>query len=124
MTQVIIPDHLPITIDSKGLRAIAEHHQVKEFALFGSVVRSDFTAESDVDVLVTFQEDRLFVRLFELFDIQFALEDLFRRPVDLVPIDALNALLASAILSRKVVIYVATPGPSVPDSHARRVSAH
>ena len=77
MAHVHVPAYLPIAIDATALAAIAERHQVQELALFGSVLRDDFTAESDIDVLITFQPDRPFLRLFELFDMQFALEDLF-----------------------------------------------
>lgn len=83
------------------------HRRQKELALFGSVLRDDFTAESDIDVLISFQPDRPFLRLFELFDMQFALEDLFQRPVDLIPVDALHPLIAREILNQKVIIYVA-----------------
>lgn len=31
--------------------------KIREFALFGSVLRDDFRPESDVDVLVTFDQD-------------------------------------------------------------------
>ncbi len=124
MAHVHVPAYLPIAIDATALAAIAERHQVQELALFGSVLRDDFTAESDIDVLITFQPDRPFLRLFELFDMQFALEDLFHRPVDLVPADALHPLIAQDVLNRKVVIYVATSRVAVPHPHAGRLPAH
>ena len=42
-------------------RAVAEfcrRHHVRRLALFGSVLRDDFTSESDVDVLVEFEPGR------------------------------------------------------------------
>lgn len=122
--QVHVPTYLPIAIDAAALSAIAERHQALELALFGSVLRDDFTAASDLDVLITFQPNRPFLRLFELFDMQFALEDLLHRPVDLVPADSLHPLIAQDVLNRKVVIYVATPSATVSHPHAGRLSAH
>ena len=107
-----------------ALKAIAERHQAQELALFGSVLRDDFTAASDIDVLITFQPDRPFLRLFDLFDMQFALEDLLHQRVDLVPADALHPLIAQDVLKRKVVIYVATPSASVSHPHAGRLPSH
>lgn len=121
---VNIPPHLPIEVDQPSLTAIAERHQVKELALFGSVLRDDFTDSSDIDMLVTFQAGRPFVRLFELFDMQFALEDLLHRTVDLIPSDALPPIIADDVLRERVVIYDAAQPPSVPHGHARRLPAH
>ena len=54
-----------------------------EFSLFGSVLREDFTRDSDVDVLVTFAPDAQ-VSLFDMAQMQLELEDIFSREVDLV----------------------------------------
>ena len=40
-----------------AIEAFCRKHRIVEFALFGSVLRSDFRSDSDVDVLVTFAED-------------------------------------------------------------------
>src|SRR5262249_26251242 len=44
-----------LAIDSSAVRAFCERHHVARLALFGSVLRDDFDADSDVDVLVEFQ---------------------------------------------------------------------
>jgi predicted nucleotidyltransferase len=59
---------------------IARYH-VKHLALFGSMARNEAREESDVDVLVDFDGPATFDGYF---DLQFFLEDLFRRKVDLV----------------------------------------
>jgi len=43
-----------LSFSQKELVAFCKRWDVTEFALFGSAVRNDFSAESDVDVLVTF----------------------------------------------------------------------
>jgi uncharacterized protein len=45
---------LPFHIKQQDLAAFARKWGVREVALFGSVLREDFGAGSDVDVLVTF----------------------------------------------------------------------
>lgn len=54
---------------------------VRRLALFGSAARGEATSDSDLDFLVEFQGPATFDRLVEL---QFLLEDLFNRPIDLV----------------------------------------
>jgi len=45
-----------IEIDDDRLADICRRHHVAELLLFGSVLRDDFGPESDIDVLVTFEE--------------------------------------------------------------------
>jgi predicted nucleotidyltransferase len=51
METVTIPTDLPIAIDRARLVAICRRYGIRELALFGSVLRDDFTPDSDVDVL-------------------------------------------------------------------------
>jgi predicted nucleotidyltransferase len=60
---------------------------VTELALFGSTVRGTARPDSDVDVLVSFDGPATSQRYF---GVQFYLEDLLGRPVDLVTAKALR----------------------------------
>ena len=60
---------------------------VTAMALFGSTVRDSAGTASDVDVLVTFDGPATSARYF---GVQFYLEDLLKRPVDLVTDKALR----------------------------------
>lgn len=60
---------------------------VRSLALFGSVARDEAGPESDVDVLVEFEEPLTFARYM---DLKFYLEDLFGTRVDLVDAQALK----------------------------------
>src|SRR5690606_29426483 len=84
--------------------------QVTELALFGSVLRPDFNAASDVDVLVTFAPAAR-PTLFDLAEMQDELERLFGRPVDLLTKrgvqESPNFLRRKAILESAQVIYAA-----------------
>ncbi len=47
---------MPIQFDQIVLREFARKWHIRELSLFGSVLRDDFRADSDIDVLVTFEE--------------------------------------------------------------------
>jgi len=57
--------------------------QISEVALFGSALRDDFGPESDIDLLVTFLPDARW-SLLDLVRMQYELEDLLGRKVDLI----------------------------------------
>jgi predicted nucleotidyltransferase len=81
--------------------------QVKELALFGSVLREDFTADSDIDVLVTFAPKNR-RSLFDLVDMQDELAALLGRNVDLVTRGGLrNPYRRHEILTTRRVLYAA-----------------
>ena len=65
------------------LRRFCRRWKVAEFALFGSILRNDFRADSDVDCLVTFEPGADWT-LFDMAHMQAELEELFGRKVHLV----------------------------------------
>jgi predicted nucleotidyltransferase len=44
-----------IQVTNKELAAFCRRHRIRRLAFFGSVLRDDFTPDSDVDVLVEFE---------------------------------------------------------------------
>ncbi len=60
---------------------------VSELALFGSAARDELRPDSDIDVLVKFDDVASSTRYF---GVQFAIEDAMRMPVDLVTETALR----------------------------------
>jgi predicted nucleotidyltransferase len=66
---------------------LTERFGVTGFALFGSTLREAASSTSDIDVLVDFDGPATSRRYF---GVQFYLEDLFGRPVDLVTRKALR----------------------------------
>ncbi len=69
---------------------LARRFGVSQLALFGSSARDEARPDSDVDVLVSFDGPATSKRFF---GVQFYLEDLLGRPVDLVTDKALRAEL-------------------------------
>ena len=67
---------------------------VTALALFGSAARNTACATSDIDLLVTFEGAATTERYFGL---QFYLEDLLQRPIDLVTDKALRPELRPGI---------------------------
>ncbi len=59
-----------IPIDRDRIAAFCKQNHIRKLALFGSVLRSDFGADSDIDVLVEFEPGHGpgFLRLFEIED--------------------------------------------------------
>jgi len=74
-------------------------HAVKELWLFGSAVREELKAGSDIDILVDFAAP---VTLFEFARLRRRLESLLGRSVDLVTRDALKPQLREQILREAV----------------------
>jgi predicted nucleotidyltransferase len=97
-----------IDFDREAIAAFCRKWAIRELSLFGSVVRpEEFREDSDVDVLVTFEEP---VRwsLFDLVDMQDELERFFGRKVDLVSKGAIrNPWRRKSILTSYRVIYAA-----------------
>lgn len=80
---------------------ILKKYGVSRASLFGSVVRGDTHKNSDVDILVELPEDK---SLFYMMDIQFELEDVLKKKVDLVEFNYIKPRLRSHILSEQVKI--------------------
>jgi len=70
-----------IDIDRERLAELCTRHHISRLALFGSVLRTDFRPDSDVDVLVEFAPGH--TPGFAFFGIQEELSELIGRRVEL-----------------------------------------
>ncbi len=90
----------------KEIKKICSSHQVKTLFAFGSVNNANFSVESDVDLLVTFNQFDLALYFTNYIDLKEKLENLFERKVDLVEAEALiNPILIRSIDRTKEFIY-------------------
>lgn len=105
---VNIPERLPIAIDLDGLTALCHRYGIRELALFGSVLRDDFTSQSDVDVLYEIGPMSSIRSLFDVGRLVGDLEELLGRRVDVANKKRLYPLLREEILSTRRVIYAET----------------
>ncbi len=83
-------------------RLTLEAMGVKSLGLFGSVARNEATAKSDIDVLVEFSQP---VGFFQVFDIQYFLEDLLQCPIDLGTVDSLKDHLRTPVLEDIIHVF-------------------
>ena len=89
----------------KKIAEFCKRWSITDFSLFGSVLREDFTPDSDIDVLVSI-DPGAHIGLFEIARMQIELENIFKRPVDLVEKEGLrNPYRRYEILRTAQVIY-------------------
>ncbi|AIE75616.1 nucleotidyltransferase family protein [Synechocystis sp. CS-94] len=90
------------------IRQFCHKWQVKEFALFSSILRPDFHSASDVDILIEFAPTAK-RGLTETIQMQDELQAIFQRPIDLIIKNAINRsenwLRRKNILESAQIIY-------------------
>jgi len=88
------------------IRNLCKTNKVKSLFAFGSVLRDDFNANSDIDLIVDFEEKDPFTYTDLYFNLKNMLEELFKRNVDLLEERAIrNPLFKQEIDKTKVLIY-------------------
>lgn len=92
-----------IEIPRTALREFCRRNHIRRLSLFGSVLRDDFGPESDVDVLVEFEEGH--VPGLRFFALQRELSTLLGRPVDLHTPAFLSPYFRSQVLQEAEVQY-------------------
>jgi uncharacterized protein len=101
---------ITVEIPAERIADFCRRWQITELALFGSVLRDDFGPESDVDVLVSFDEEAHW-SLFDMLRMEQQLKSILGRDVDLVERKAVelspNYIRRRHILESVEPIYVA-----------------
>ena len=92
-----------VEISKDELREFCRKHGIQRLALFGSVLREDFSPDSDIDVLVEFEPHvRVGLRFFQ---IERELSDLLGRRVDLNTPGFLSKYFRDQVLAEAEVQY-------------------
>jgi predicted nucleotidyltransferase len=94
-----------VQIDRERLAEFCRRNHIRKLALFGSVLRNDFTPDSDVDVLVEFQSDH--VPGLNFFTLENELSKLVGRKVDLNTPNFLSPYFRGRVIAEAEVQYVA-----------------
>jgi predicted nucleotidyltransferase len=93
-----------IDIPHERIADFCRRHHIRRLAFFGSVLRDDFTPDSDVDVLVEFEAGKTpgfaFVRM------QDELSELLGRRVDLNTPNSLSKYFRDEVLAEAEELYV------------------
>lgn len=96
-----------IDIPKEEIAAFCRRNHIRRMALFGSVLRDDFTPESDVDVLVEFEPSQ--TPGLEFITLQDELSGILGRQVDMYTFGGIessrNWLLREEILNSAEVQY-------------------
>lgn len=92
--------------DLAEIEAFCRRWNIVELALFGSVLRDDFSGSSDVDILVTYRDGVRF-GLHDFLDMKEQLAEILGRSPDLLEKQLIeNPFLKSEISNTAQVIYV------------------
>ncbi len=65
-----------IPIPRKEIAAFCRKYHIRSLALFGSVLREDFSKGSDIDILIEFEEDKT-PGFFTIFSMEEELSEIF-----------------------------------------------
>jgi hypothetical protein len=95
-----------IFIDKENIAKFCKRHHIRRLALFGSVLREDFSPESDVDVLVEFDYGHAPGLAF--FSMERELSEILGRKVDLNTAHFLSPYFRDRILAEAEAQYVAS----------------
>ena len=98
-------ESITVHIDRKRVAELCARHHIRRLSLFGSVLRQDFNAESDVDVLVEFAPGH--TPGFAFFAIQDELSELIGRAVDLHTLGFLSHYVRERVRADAQVLYAA-----------------
>ena len=102
--------NVQIVIPTVEITRFCRRWNVTELAAFGSILRTDFGPDSDIDLLVSFAPDAHW-SLFDLVTMQEELQAVLGRDVDLVEREAVerseNYIRRRNILGSVEVIYAA-----------------
>jgi len=94
-----------IDIPGEKIRDFCRRNHIRRMALFGSVLRDDFTPKSDIDILVEFEEGK--TPGFAFFGLEIELGEMLGRKVDLNTPGDLSKYFRDEVLSSAENIFVA-----------------
>lgn len=98
---------LKIDVSMDEIKDFCSRWRITEFSLFGSVLRDDFRPDSDVDVMVSFEEAAGW-SLFDIVDMEDELKSIFGRDVDLVEKGAIrNPFRRHSIMNNREILHAA-----------------
>lgn len=93
-----------IQVPDERLAALCRRYHIRKLSFFGSVLRDDFSPNSDVDVLVEFAPGR--TPGLGFFGIERDLSEIFGRRVDLNTLHLLSRYFREQVEVEAVVQYV------------------
>ena len=95
---------MPIDLPKVALTQFCQRHHIRKLAVFGSALRDDFRADSDVDFLVEFEPEHT-PGLLRLAGMEIELSELIQRQADLRTAQDLSRYFRDEVLQNAVVQY-------------------
>ena len=93
-----------VSVDPEVIAEFCRRNHIRKLSLFGSVLREDFGPESDVDVLVEFEEEHI-PGLFRLVGMERELSEIIGRKVDLRTAEDLSRYFRDKVVAAAEPIY-------------------
>lgn len=85
---------------------LCETHKVKSLYAFGSILTDNFNKESDIDLIVDFSNIEVEDYADNYFDFKFSLQDILKRPIDLLEEKAIkNPYFRQFVDQKRQLIY-------------------
>jgi predicted nucleotidyltransferase len=104
MKRDILNSEAQIALPKERIAEFCRRNHIKKLAIFGSVLRPDFRGDSDIDVLVEFEEGH--VPGLAFFAMEDELSAIIGRKVDLNTPECLSRYFRDKVLHEAVVQYV------------------
>ena len=96
----------PLEKHTLKISKLCETHKVKTLYAFGSVLTDKFNDESDIDLIVDFQSLDVLDYADNYFDLKFSLEDILKRPIDLLEDKAIrNPYFRQTVNQQRQLVY-------------------
>jgi len=92
-----------IEISKRKIEEFCRRHRIRSLALFGSILRNDFSPKSDIDVLVIFEPGA--TPGFGFIGIQDELSEILGRSVDLHTPSSLSKYFRDEVLHEAEALY-------------------
>lgn len=99
-------EKLKIRVPRKKLEEFCRRNHIRKLAFFGSVLRDDFGPQSDIDVLVEFEQGK--TPGFAFFEMQEELSEILGHKVDLNTPGFLSKYFRDEVIREARVEYVQT----------------
>ena len=85
---------------------LCETHKVKSLYAFGSVLTKNFNSKSDIDLVVDFANVEIEDYADIYFDFKFSLQDILKRPIDLLEEKAIkNPYFRESLNRQRQLVY-------------------
>lgn len=96
---------LAIEIPENRVKEFCRRNGIRKLSVFGSVLRDDFSPESDIDILIEFKDDAT-PGFFSLMRMQDELTKILGRNVDLRTPNDLSRYFRDDVVNNAVIQYV------------------